>query len=178
MVKASANVVFSLAISNRLWFGITISVSTYCCISSMPASAMRIRLMPSNRCGLVTTPTVKMPCSRANRNYRSCTSAGAAAHTGQDKYHVSCTQCFHQFVQLLRRRAADIRRDPEGAETMRNTRSKLDWPVGQGLCQCLTSVFATTKSTPSSCDEIMLLTALPPRAPPTPITVIRGFRWS
>jgi len=36
------------------------------------------------------------------------------------------------------------------------------------------SVFAMTNSTPSSFDEIMLLTALPP-APPTPRTVIRGF---
>src|SRR5215471_15492490 len=36
------------------------------------------------------------------------------------------------------------------------------------------SVLATTNSQPSSPLEIMLLTAFPP-APPTPITVIRGF---
>src|SRR5690349_20164819 len=36
------------------------------------------------------------------------------------------------------------------------------------------SVLATTNSTPSSRDSIMLLTALPP-APPTPKTVILGF---
>jgi hypothetical protein len=36
------------------------------------------------------------------------------------------------------------------------------------------SVLATTNSTPSRFDSIMLLTALPP-APPTPKTVILGF---
>src|SRR5579862_4361206 len=36
------------------------------------------------------------------------------------------------------------------------------------------SVLATMKSTPTSPDTIMLLTALPP-APPTPQTMIRGF---
>ena len=39
---------------------------------------------------------------------------------------------------------------------------------------CWASVFATTNSTPSRCASIMLLTALPP-APPTPNTTIRGF---
>src|SRR5262245_3300746 len=39
------------------------------------------------------------------------------------------------------------------------------------------SVLATTKLTPSRLDEIILLTALPP-APPTPITVMVGFRMS
>ena len=67
MAKASAKVVFSLAIRNRFWLGMTIRVSTNCCISSIPASAMRIRLAPSNWNGLVTTPTVSMPCSRAIR---------------------------------------------------------------------------------------------------------------
>ena len=41
--NASANVVFSFATRNRFWFGITISVSTYCCISAIPASARRMR---------------------------------------------------------------------------------------------------------------------------------------
>ena len=39
ILKASAKVVRSLAMRNRFWFGMTISVSTNCCSSSMPASA-------------------------------------------------------------------------------------------------------------------------------------------
>ena len=67
MENASAKVVFSLATRNRFWFGITISVSTEFCRSVMPCSAMRMRRMPSNWKGLVTTPTVRMPMSRAVR---------------------------------------------------------------------------------------------------------------
>src|SRR5258708_704425 len=44
-----------------------ISVSTTRCSSSMPASATFIRCWPSKWKGLVTTPTVRMPCSRAAR---------------------------------------------------------------------------------------------------------------
>ena len=65
ILNASANVVFSLAIRNRFWFGITISVSTYSCISSMPSSAIFMRSVPSKWKGFVTTPTVRMPWSRA-----------------------------------------------------------------------------------------------------------------
>ncbi len=43
------------------------SVSTYFCSSEMPASAIRMRCAPSNWKGLVTTPTVRMPASRAAR---------------------------------------------------------------------------------------------------------------
>ena len=45
----------------------TISVSTVLRSSAMPASAIRARRAPSNWNGLVTTPTVRMPCSRATR---------------------------------------------------------------------------------------------------------------
>ncbi len=45
----------------------TMSVSTWRCSSSMPSSASRMRRLPSNVKGLVTTPTVRMPCSRAAR---------------------------------------------------------------------------------------------------------------
>src|SRR6185436_1004016 len=46
-------------------------------------------------------------------------------------------------------------------------RSARDW------ASACASVLATTNSTPSSLESIMLFTALPP-APPTPRTVIRG----
>ena len=41
------------------------SVSTTFCRASTPSSAWRIRLLPSNWKGLVTTPTVSTPSSRA-----------------------------------------------------------------------------------------------------------------
>src|SRR5215470_14766637 len=44
MAKASAKVVFSMATRNRFWFGMTRSVSTTFCSSTMPASARRMRL--------------------------------------------------------------------------------------------------------------------------------------
>ena len=43
------------------------SVSTALWSSLMPPSAMRMRRWPSNWNGLVTTPTVRMPMSRAMR---------------------------------------------------------------------------------------------------------------
>ena len=65
--NASAKVVCSVATRNRFWFGTMIEVSTYCCSSCRPASARRMRWRPSNRNGLETTPTVRMPRSRAQR---------------------------------------------------------------------------------------------------------------
>ena len=67
IAKASANVVWALAMRNRFWFGMIISVSTSLASSSMPAMAARMRRPPSKSNGLVITPTVKMPCSRAAR---------------------------------------------------------------------------------------------------------------
>ena len=65
--KASAKVVRSLAMRNRFWFGITISVSTCWRKLCTPVSEMRSRRAPSNRNGFVTMPTVRMPSSRAAR---------------------------------------------------------------------------------------------------------------
>ena len=67
MANASAKVVCALAMRNRFWFGMIISVSTSFASSSMPSCAARMRRGPSKSNGLVTTPTVKMPCSRAAR---------------------------------------------------------------------------------------------------------------
>ena len=67
MLKASAKVVFSLATRNRFWLGMMIRVSTNCSSSSIPASATFMRWTPSKWKGLVTTPTVRIPCSRAAR---------------------------------------------------------------------------------------------------------------
>ena len=53
------------ATQNRFWFGIARSVSAALSSSAMPASAKRMRRWPSKANGLVTTPMVRMPSSRA-----------------------------------------------------------------------------------------------------------------
>jgi hypothetical protein len=50
---------------SRRSFGTTIMVSTAARSSCKPTSACRIRLLPSNRNGLVTIATHREPCSRA-----------------------------------------------------------------------------------------------------------------
>ena len=67
IAKASANVVWALAMRNRFWFGMMISVSTSLASSFMPSLADRMRRVPSKSKGLVTTPTVSTPNSRAAR---------------------------------------------------------------------------------------------------------------
>ena len=49
----------------RRSLGMTTSVSTRCFSSSMPFSALRIRVFPSNAKGFVTTAIVRMPMSLA-----------------------------------------------------------------------------------------------------------------
>ena len=63
--NASGMVVLRSTISSNLSFGITISVSTLSFKRSIPESALTIRVFASNLNGLVTTPTVRIPCSLA-----------------------------------------------------------------------------------------------------------------
>ena len=65
-------VVVLAAILSRRWLGMTIRVSTVRFSSSIPCSAWRNRFLPSKTKGLVTTPTVKAPTSRA-----TCATTGA-----------------------------------------------------------------------------------------------------
>ena len=53
--------------SNSFSFNTTINESTLASSSARPASALFMRRVPSNSNGLVTTPTVRMPISRATR---------------------------------------------------------------------------------------------------------------
>jgi hypothetical protein len=65
IAKASFSVVFMPAIDTRRSFGMTISASTALPSSAMPDIAFFLRCDPSNAKGLVTTPTVSAPRSRA-----------------------------------------------------------------------------------------------------------------
>ena len=144
--------------------------------SVMPGSATRMRRAPSNWNGLVTTPTVRMPCSRAAAgDDRRGAGAGAAAHAGGDEDHVRAVEVVGDLVdRLLGGGAADLRLRA-GAETLGDGDAHLDQPLGLATTSAPgESVLATTNSQPIRPERIMLLTALPP-APPTPKTVIFGF---
>ena len=67
VAKALLSVVFLSIIENKRSFGMTIRASTSFSRSSNPFSAMRILCWPSKKNGLVTTATVKTPCSLAIR---------------------------------------------------------------------------------------------------------------
>src|SRR5580700_2875611 len=175
MAKASAKVVFSFATRNRFWFGMTISVSTDACRSAMPCSATRMRRWPSKWKGLVTTPTVRMPISRA-----TLATIGAAPVPVPPPMpavtKVICAPTRWSRISSITSSAAA--RPTSGCEPAPSpwvttrpawiTRSAFD------IKSACASVFMTTNSTPWRPLSIMLLTALPP-APPTPKTVIRGF---
>ena len=71
--KASKSGVSCPMIDSSFSFGTVINESTYSDSSAIPASAICMRLRPSNGKGLVTTATVKIPSSRA-----ICATIGAA----------------------------------------------------------------------------------------------------
>ena len=153
-------------------------VSTTFCSASMPSSAWRIRLAPSNWNGLVTTPTVSTPSSRA-----ACAMIGAAPVPVPPPMpavmkHMCAPARWSTISSIVS--SADIAPTvglppaPRPSVALRPI-----WIFDAALlwASACASVLAATNSTPSRFLSIMLLTALPP-APPTPNTVIRGFSSS
>src|SRR5215470_6993804 len=151
------------------------SVSTANCSSAIPASAMRMRRWPSKWNGLVTTPTVRMPRSLAQR----ATTGAAPVPVPPPMPAVTNTMWApERWSRISSSTSSAAARPTSGCEPAPRpsvactpiwiTRSALE------LVSACASVLATTNSTPCSPAVIMLLTALPP-APPTPNTVIRGF---
>ena len=133
-----------------------------------------MRLSPSKANGLVTTPTVRMPCSRRARAMTGAAPVPvpppmpAVMNTMCEP--ISCSMISSSDSSAPARPMSGCAPAPNPSVTCTPSwmrRSALDW------ANACASVFATTKSTPSSLAAIMLLTALPP-APPTPKTVIRA----
>ena len=155
-----------------------ISVSTTFCSASTPASACFMRLPPSNWNGLVTTPTVKTPSSRA-----ACAMIGAAPVPVPPPIpavikHMCAPARWSTICSMLSSAAAEPT-DGRAPAPRPSVTFRPIWIFDADFdcCRACASVFATTNSTPSSSFSIMLLTALPP-APPTPNTVIRGLSSS
>ena len=134
-----------------------------------------MRRWPSKWNGLVTTPTVRMPISRA-----------VLAMTGAAPVPVPPPMPAVTNTMLAPERWSRISSSTSWAAAAPTSgcepapRPWVTWvPIWMMRCafdmvSACASVLATTKSTPCSPAVIMLLTALPP-APPTPKTVIRGF---
>ena len=166
----------SLATRNRFWFGMMIRVSTNFCSSSMPASASRMRRWPSKWKGLVTTPTVRMPASRAAR----AMTGRAPVPVPPPMPAVMNTMCAPSSCSRISSIASSAAARPtSGREPAPRPsvtpHAHLDAPFGLRLPHRLRvgvgdDEFDAFRARAS----IMLLTALPP-APPTPNTVMRGF---
>src|SRR5262245_7727605 len=151
------------------------SVSTHLCSSLMPPSAMRMRRWPSNWNGFVTTPTVRMPSSLAQR----ATTGAAPVPVPPPMPAVTNTMWaparWSRISSITSSAAARPTSGCEPAPSPSVTRTPI-WMMRSALdmVSACASVLATTKSQPTRPAVIMLLTALPP-APPTPNTVIRGL---
>ena len=80
---------------------------------------------------MVTTPTVRMPISRASLgDDRRGAGAGAAAHAGGDEHHVRAGEMIADLVDhLFRRGAADLGLRA-GAEAFGDLRAHLDDALG------------------------------------------------
>ena len=176
--KASLKVVSAFATRNRFWLGMTISVSTCFCSSSMPASAARMRRVPSKRKGLVTTPTVSTPRLRAASAMTGAAPVPvpppmpAAMNTMFTPSSASSMSCTVSSAAAL----PTSGRAPAPRPPVMSGPSWMRFSDGDVLSACA-SVLATMKSTPSILASIMLAMALPP-APPTPTTMILGRRSS
>ncbi len=136
---------------------------------------MRMRRAPSKWNGLVTTPTVRMPSSLAQR----ATTGAAPVPVPPPMPAVTNTMwepC--RWPRISSSTSSAAARPTSGCDPA--PRPSVTWTPIWTMCWAFedvsawASVLATTNSQPSSPLAIMLLTAFPP-APPTPNTVIRGF---
>ena len=138
ILKASAKVVFSLAILNRFWLGMTISVSTTFSSSSdallgrlHAAAALEVERLGDDADG----QDALLARRRGDDGRR--TGAGAAAHAGGDEHHVGAVEQLQDLRQrLFGRLAADL--GPRaGAQALGDGDAELDAAVGQRLAERL-----------------------------------------
>src|SRR5437763_1216865 len=152
----------------------TIRVSTCCWSSARPASAERARRAPSNASGLVQTPTVRMPLSRAALAITGAAPVPVPPPMPAAMKHM-CAPSSEAIISSSVSSAAArpiSGREPAPRPCVILSPSWIRRSAREAFKACA-SVLATTKSTPWTSARIMLAMALPP-APPTPITLIRG----
>src|SRR5437763_3376227 len=152
----------------------TIRVSTCCWSSARPASADRARRAPSNANGLVQTPTVRMPLSRAALAMTGAAPVPVPPPIPAAMKHMCAPSSAAMISSIVSSAAARpiSGREPAPRPCVILRPSWSRRSASEAL-SAWASVLATTKSTPWTSARIMLAMALPP-APPTPMTLIRG----
>ena len=151
------------------------NVSTYFCSSSNPNSAIFMRLAPSNWNGFVTTPTVRIPNSLA----ALAITGAAPVPVPPPRPAVINTIFASRICEIISSKDSSAAACPIFGLAPAPKPCVIFTPIWirrsdlESASACA-SELATRNSTPSSPDWIILFTALPP-APPTPMTVMRGF---
>ncbi len=178
ILNADSNVVLSLAILNKFWFGITISVSTHLLSSSIPFSAVSMRYLPSKWKGLVTTPTVRMSLSLASFAITGAAPVPVPPPIPAAMKTMWLPSRSFSISSIFSSAAARPRsgKEPAPRPLVVASPSWILFSASEYSNACA-SVLAATNSTPSRPELIILLIALPP-APPTPKIVILGLRVS
>src|ERR1043166_2649214 len=140
----------------------------------MPSSAWRIRFFPSKTNGLVTTPTVSAPTSRA---IFAITGAPPVPVPPPMPAVMKIMSAPVRYSRSLASSSIAARRPTSGLAPAPRplVTCSPNWifTVARFASIACASVLATMKSTPVSLPAIIVLTALPP-PPPMPITLMRA----
>ena len=171
-LSASGIVVRLSTISKSLSLGITISVSTLSRNLSIPETALIIRCLASNLNGLVTTPTVRIPCSLAILATTGAAPVPVPPPIPQVTNTISAPLTAAASSSALSSAAFAPISGCAPAPSPLVSFSPI-WISDGALqsCKACLSVLIPINSTPPIFSSIILLTALLP-APPTPITII------
>ena len=174
IANASFKVIFRPASEISRSLGITISASTALASSLIPPDAFFLRCEPSNANGLVTTPTVRAPRSRA-----TCAITGAAPVPVPPPIPaVTNTMSAPASASATREASSSAAARPiSGFAPAPRPLVRLlpRWTLMAAWFASRTwqSVLATMKSTPSMPPSIIVLMEFPP-PPPTPMTLMTG----
>ena len=170
--KASGIVVRLSTISSSLSLGITIRVSTFSLIRSIPFKAFTIRAFASKRKGFVTTPTVKMPISFASLATTGAAPVPVPPPIPQVTNTISAPFRAAEISSVLSSAAFSPISGLAPAPSPLVSFSPICNNFGAlQSCNACLSVFTPIKSTPVIFSSTILFTALFP-APPTPTTMI------
>src|SRR5262245_7258564 len=169
--NASSCVTSSPSTSSSLSLRITISESTCGPSSSMPRSAIFMRLEPSKAKGFVTTATVRIPRLLAT----SAMTGAAPVPVPPPMPAVMNTMCAPATASSMRSRSASAtaRASSGFAPAPRPLVPSWIWFAALLRESTCASVLTAMNSTPCTPSSIMWFTALPP-APPTPTTLMIG----
>ena len=121
----------------RRSFGMMITVSAAAWSRARPSSAIRVRRLPSNAKGRVTTATVSAPSSRAIFATAGAARAGAAALAGRDEHQVAAAQRAAHLLLALAQGLLAQRQVAAGAEPAGELHADGDADVGLALLERL-----------------------------------------